>query len=119
MNSRDKKGISEQVLRQTGQRNINAQNGYRLTILVTYRNHISYCRRLILVIAKEGFRPIAAICLQGFCKPFGMQIRIIITTQCLDNDCTITACGIGTEGTALLGIVVLLETDAATADFRI
>ena len=105
-----------QYLRHKVEREVGTQNGHSTTLRVADGTNIGHKGRLGILTVEEGFRPVGRVSGDGSLKPFGTQVVIIGTTQLSGHHRhTVRMPGVRTKPSPLLGIVVVNETDAATA----
>ena len=109
---------SDGIRAEPRQRQVGTENGHRPACMVVDGNQPGYKGDGVGGV-EERLRPIAAVALQCLGEPFGLQVVVVLVADvALHHLSAIAADGVGTVPTALLGIVVGHEADAAAADVR-
>ena len=102
------------------QRQVDAEDGHSLLLLVVDGHIVGYQWRLFVTGIEEWFSPIALVPAECLLEPLGIQVVVVLVAQNLRLDGRAVATdGIGAEPASLLGIVVFDKADTAAADARI
>ena len=99
------------------EREVGSQDGHEAALRVADGMEIGHQRRLGVLTVEERSRPEGGVSGHGILEPRGAQVVVVGTAQLpgIHLQAVVTP-GVGTEPAALLGVVTVDETDAATAD---